>query len=162
MKMSLPDEAQAIVDCLCLEKINEGVYVKRIYEYNGIGDRPVATMIYGLATYGCPSRLHNLDCDEIWHFYAGNPMNIYIFKDGKAKVEKLGPDVVASQQPVVVVERGSDFGAMVEDSTHWCLFGCTCLPGFMQKGYNITKTDEKFYGKYADYKAVIDKLSNYK
>jgi len=58
--------------------------------YNG--NRTFATSIYFLIEGNDFSALHRIASDEQWHFYAGNPLDIYAFKGNEYYKFKLGND----------------------------------------------------------------------
>src|SRR5688572_12232714 len=70
-------------------------------------DRCAGTAIYYLLTPGTFSALHRLQSDEIFHFYAGSPVKmLHLLDHGLGKEIILGSDVLADQQPQVIVPRG--------------------------------------------------------
>jgi len=70
-------------------------------------DRSFSTAIYYLLTPNTFSELHRLASDEVFHFYVGSPVRmLQLFPDGQGREIVLGSDVLAGQQPQVVVPRG--------------------------------------------------------
>src|ERR1700726_1509016 len=54
--------------------------------------RAVSTLIYFLLDAGQVSRWHKVDATEVWHFYAGAPLEIWISQNGsETGVHRLGP-----------------------------------------------------------------------
>lgn len=93
--------------------------------------RPVATAIYYLLQAGQRSRLHRLKSDELWHFYCGSPLTVYILDEqGAYATRHLGPDLRLGQQFQLPIRAGCWFGATVDESTGFSLLGCTVAPGF--------------------------------
>jgi len=43
------------------------------------------------------SRLHRIQSDEVWHFYAGGPMTVVELTAQGAKLTVLGPDVLGDK-----------------------------------------------------------------
>jgi predicted cupin superfamily sugar epimerase len=92
-------------------------------------DKSAATAIYYLLTPDTVSALHRLPTDEVFHFYAGDPVTqLQLFADGRSEVIVLGPNVLAGQRPQVVVARGVWQGSFVERG--FSLMGTTMSPGF--------------------------------
>lgn len=88
--------------------------------------RALSTSIYFLFPFGKYTHLHRLKTDEVWHFYKGGPLAIYlIHADGRLEILKIGPDGPFQ----VVVPKGCWFGARPEGNTY-SLTGCTMAPGF--------------------------------
>ena len=158
----LPQAARQVIEKLGLQESFEGVYLWRVYESSiKSSDRPQASSIYALAAKSAPSRLHRLDCDEIWHFYAGCPLDVFLFADTGLTVCKLGSDVMAGQQPQLIVPKGTIFGALVEQDEDWCLFGCTCVPGFVRGNCEFIKGNDPVLLPFAEHRQLIEKLTGY-
>jgi predicted cupin superfamily sugar epimerase len=93
--------------------------------------KSAATAIYYLLTPDTFSALHRLATDEIFHFYLGSPVHmLQLLPDGGGRVVVLGPDVLAGQQPQVVVPRGVWQGSCLEPGGEFALLGTTMAPGF--------------------------------
>ncbi len=99
-------------------------------------DRCAGTAIYYLLTPGTFSALHLLHSDEIFHFYAGDPVRmLQLHPDGRGEELVLGPDVLAGQRPQVVVPHGVWQGSILEPGGEYALLGCTVAPGFEYVDY---------------------------
>ncbi|MEI5135075.1 cupin domain-containing protein [Streptomyces libani] len=103
--------------------------------------RPEGTAIVMLLTAepGDFSALHRLPSDEIWHFYRGDPLTLFLLReDGggeTARTVVLGPDVLGGQHVQFTVPAGTWMAAEVADGGSWTLFGCTMAPGFTFEDY---------------------------
>lgn len=108
-------------------------------------ERLLGTAIYYLLTRETVSRMHRLPGAEIFHFYAGSPVNMLQLdpKNGQSREWQLGPDVLAGQHPQVIVPGGVWQGCMLADARagddgmadagvadDWALMGATMAPGF--------------------------------
>ena len=99
------------------------------------GDRRASTAIYYLLTPTTYSALHRLQTDEVFHFYLGGPVRmLQLAPDGSGRTVVLGPDVLAGQQPQVVVPRGVWQGSYLE-AGDFALLGCTVAPSFEYVDY---------------------------
>jgi len=137
MPKNLPAPAAKIKRLLNLKPSAEGVYIKHVHESAAaFGGRPAMTTAYALAAANAPSRLHRLDCDEVWHFYAGHPLSVYLLGRTGFKRMVLGPALAEGQMPLIAIPGGTIFGALAHEG-EWCLFGCTCSPGFAEAGCEI-------------------------
>jgi len=119
------------------------------------GKRAAGTAIYGLITNEDFSALHRLKTDEIWHFYAGDPLEMLLLHpDGRGETVVLGPDVLQGQRPQFVVPRGTWQGArpLVRWPSAYCLFGDTLAPGFEFADFEMGYRDElqKQYPRFAE------------
>jgi predicted cupin superfamily sugar epimerase len=95
------------------------------------GPRAVSTAIYYLLEAGQCSRLHRIRSDEVWHFYAGDPLVVAeIAPDGTLRETRLGSDIARGCRPQHVVPAGAWFGSYPAPGSRFCLVGCTVAPGF--------------------------------
>ena len=95
----------------------------------GLSDRSALTTICFLLVQGEVSRSHRLDADETWHFYEGEPLDLYVL-DRLAHIltkMRLGP-AGPGTAPVKVVPAGSWMAARPHGA--YALVGCTMGPGF--------------------------------
>src|SRR5262245_30683222 len=93
-------------------------------------DKSIATAMYYLLTPDTCSTLHRLPTDEIYHFYAGEPVELLLLNEAGARIETLGADVLAGQQPQFVVPRGTWQGSALRPGGVYALMGTTMAPGF--------------------------------
>jgi len=93
------------------------------------GGRAASTAIYFLLPAERMSAWHRVDAAEIWHYYAGAPLELRLSADGAASTRRrLGLDFAAGEEPQLVVpanhwQAARSLGA-------WTLVGCTVAPGF--------------------------------
>lgn len=77
------------------------------------------------------SLFHKLTVDEVWHFYAGDPMRlILLYPDGTARDVVMGGDPLAGQLVQVVVPAGVWQAGHLMAGGRYALYGCTMAPGF--------------------------------
>jgi uncharacterized protein len=90
--------AAGIIRLLDLRPHPEGGHFRETFrdpaqDANG---RSVSTLIYFLLPAGDLSRWHKVDATEVWHFYAGAPLQISVSPNGsETSVHRLGPDLTA-------------------------------------------------------------------
>jgi predicted cupin superfamily sugar epimerase len=96
------------------------------------GGKSVSTAIYYLLTPDTFSALHRLPADEVFHFYAGDPVEMVQLGPaaGEGRVVVLGGDVLAGQAPQVVVPAGVWQGSALAAGGEYALLGTTMAPGF--------------------------------
>jgi uncharacterized protein len=102
--------------------------------------RRTGTAIYYLLEPGTFSEMHRLASDEVFHFYAGDAVEMLQLTEGVGgKIVVIGNDLMQGQQPQVVVERGVWQGARLMEGLveggRWALLGCTVSPGFEFEDY---------------------------
>ncbi len=135
--------AQEVIDRLQLVPLTiEGGHFRETYrsplrhmghalpaEYGG--ERNASTAIYYLLKPDTFSAIHRVKSDEVFHFYAGDPVEmLQLWPDGAAKVVLIGNDLAAGQSPQVVVPAGVWQGCRLKSGGRWALMGCTVAPGF--------------------------------
>lgn len=101
-------------------------------------DRSALTTIYFLLAAGELSRWHRLDADEIWHFYEGQPIALYLL-DADARIltrSRLGAGAPGEVR-VQVVPAGSWLAA--RPAGDYALVGCTVGPGFEDAGLTLMR-----------------------
>jgi predicted cupin superfamily sugar epimerase len=94
------------------------------------GPRHASTAIYYLLTPDKYSRLHRVKSDEVFHFYAGDPVEMLKLGPDDAEVVAIGNDLIAGHAPQVVVAAGVWQGCRLAPGGRWALLGCTVAPGF--------------------------------
>lgn len=103
------------------------------------GPRPLATAIYYLLARATRSLLHRLPGDEVYHHYAGDPVDLLrLWPDGTGDVARLGRDLRAGERPQLVVPGGVWQGSRLAPGGHhgWALLGTTVAPGYDDADYH--------------------------
>ncbi|QJW91787.1 cupin domain-containing protein [Spirosoma taeanense] len=137
--------AQDFIQSLHLQPHPEGGYFAETYRSAGTipqealpdrfsGARTFGTAIYFLLERHHISALHRIQADEIWHFYAGGPLNVFVINpDATLTVIRLGSNPGNEEVFQAVVPAGCWFGskpATESESPGFSLVGCTVAPGF--------------------------------
>lgn len=95
------------------------------------GDRVFSTAIYFLLSGKDFSAFHRIQSDELWHFYAGCGLEIFVIHpNGNSEVLKLGSDLNNGFRFQQLVPAGCWFASKPVDENHFSLVGCTVAPGF--------------------------------
>ena len=93
--------------------------------------KALSTAIYYLLTPGVASRMHRVASDEIFHFYAGDAVEMLrLHADGSHEVVIVGSDIEAGHAPQVIVPRGVWQGCRLMPGGKWALMGTTVSPAF--------------------------------
>ncbi len=107
------------------------------------GPRSIGTAIYYMITPESFSTLHRLPGTEVFHFYLGDPVvMLQLHSDGTSQTVILGHDLVAGEQPQVVVRGGIWQGCRLAPGGKWALLGTTMSPGFDYADYETGLRDE--------------------
>ena len=122
-------------------------------------DRAFSTAIYFLLKGDQVSKFHRLRSDEIWHYYQGSSLTVYIVSaDGTLKARKLGPGVEGEENFQMTIQAGCWFGAEVDEKDSYSLIGCTVAPGFEFEDFELGKREE-LMSDYPRYREIIAKLT---
>ena len=91
--------------------------------------RARSTAIYFLLARGERSHWHRIDVMEIWHYYAGDALNLQIANDGCVPhLVRLGAELASGERPQAIVPASA--WQCAETTGDWTLVGCTVAPGF--------------------------------
>ncbi|HXC94238.1 MAG TPA: cupin domain-containing protein [Edaphobacter sp.] len=122
--------------------------------------RRTGTAIYYLLETGTFSEMHRLRSDEVFHFYAGDPVEMLQLKEGNAGVVTiLGNRLEQGQRPQVVVERDVWQGCRLVGMGRWALLGCTVSPGFEFEDYE-SGTKETLCARWPKFEDMIAALTH--
>jgi predicted cupin superfamily sugar epimerase len=95
-----------------------------------------SSAIFFLIRDGDFSAMHRLTGPEIWHFYAGAPVQVLmLFPDGSVREPMLGSILPAGHRPQVVVPSGVWQGASTTGA--WSLLGTTMAPPYDEEGFEL-------------------------
>jgi hypothetical protein len=131
-----PVEHAQLIQSLGLQPHPEGGWFTETWRGpSAEGGRAAGTSIYYLLRAGEVSRWHRLDAPEVWHFHAGDPLELRVYADGSTTAHLLGPDVAAGERPQVVVPAGA--WQTARSLGAWTLVGCTMAPGFTIEGFEL-------------------------
>lgn len=108
-----------------------------------VSHRSISSAIYYFLTADSKSRLHRLVTDEIWHFYQGDPVDLFVFQSDYdyAKVE-LGPHILQGQVVQAVVPAKSWFGASLQAGGEWALMACSLAPAYSKEDFSLPDAAE--------------------
>ena len=149
------NESNKLIQLLNLQPHPEGGFYSRTYESNDYitstdisryqGEvRRACTSIYYLLNGNDFSAWHRLHSDEVWHYYKGSTVTIYMINDkGVLTRQKLGDP---TQEPDAVfqycIPANTWFAADIIDKSSFCLVGCTVSPGFEFDDFTLAKRDK--------------------
>lgn len=135
-------QAETYIQALQLLPHPEGGYYRETYRSTRLMDvtlagsgpavqRNLSTGIYFLLEQGNFSAFHRIRSDEMWHFYAGQALEVLeISQAGELRCTRLGPDVARGEVFQHVVPAYTWFASRVAPGSIWSLVGCTVAPGF--------------------------------
>ncbi len=95
------------------------------------GSRSISTSIYFLLEGNQFSAFHKIKSDELWHFYDGSAIKLYLIsEDGKLEIKKVGINISDNEFPQITIPKNVWFAAEPIDKESYTLVGCTVAPGF--------------------------------
>jgi uncharacterized protein len=136
--LTSPLTARDVIRLLDLKPHPEGGHFREMFrdERQVDGTRAAATAIYFLLARGERSHWHRVDAVEIWHWYAGAPLELEISQQhGRIVRVALGCDLAAGERPQTVVPAHAWQAA--HSLGDWTLVGCTVAPGFDFAGFEL-------------------------
>lgn len=154
------------VEQLGMKPHPEGGFFKETYRaadsasFDGFeSPRSISTGIYFLLTSGNFSAFHRIKSDEMWHFYTGDPLSIFIIHpNGELQEIRLGLDVENGQLPQAVVPAHTWFASRVHGSGDHSMVGCTVAPGFDFNDFEMADRNT-LTAQYPKHAAVITALT---
>ncbi len=113
------------------------------------GHRSFSSAIYYFLQKDEVSVMHRLLSDEVYHFYAGDPVQLLTLKPGGPGLVFLGNDIMFGQHPQVVVPAGVWQGMKIVDGGEYALMGTTVSPAYAEDDFELgdpEKLSEQFPG----------------
>lgn len=141
--------AAALIDTLRLRPHPEGGFYREIHRSASIvhpaddrAQRAAVTSIYFLLAAGQHSCWHRVESDEIWHFYEGDPLALYL---APPSLERMDPVILSGVDgPGVLVHTvAAGWWQAAQPRGAYCLAGCTVAPGFEFADFTFLRDDPK-------------------
>jgi predicted cupin superfamily sugar epimerase len=143
-------DARTLIDTLGLEPHPEGGYYRETWRSSVrlpgtalpadyVGDRRAGTAIYYLLTPDGFSAFHRVASDEIFHFYGGDPVELWMLSDGAGTCTTLGPDIAGGMRPQAVVPAGVWQASRLKEGGAHALLGTTVAPGFDFEDFELAE-----------------------
>lgn len=135
-------DAAATIAALGLQPHPEGGwFVETWRDAPADGSRGAGTAIYFLLEADQVSHWHTVDATEIWHHYAGGPLDLLIATsdDGPVETVRLASDLVDGHRPQGIVPAGAWQAARPVDGP--VLVGCTVAPAFEFTHFHLASPD---------------------
>ncbi len=163
-------KARLYIEKLGLQPHPEGGYFKEIYRSGEIilpevlpnklkRERSVSTSIYFVLEGSHVSKFHCLKSDELWHFYDGSRIKIYIIsKTGDLSEVILGKEIEKGEVFQAVIPAGHWFAAEVMEKSSFSLVGCTVSPGFDFEDFELADRKD-LLEMYPMHRQIIEKFT---
>ncbi len=146
----------------------EGGYYKETYRskeeidlvaigYHESTKRNLSTGIYFLLEKENFSAFHRIKSDEMWHFYAGDPLLIHMLdEEGNYSYQKIGSKPENGEKLQFVVKAGVWFASEVAKGGDYALVGCTVSYGFDFKDFELA--DKTLIDRYRQHAKLLSRL----
>jgi predicted cupin superfamily sugar epimerase len=136
------DDPKDLIEKLKLQPHPEGGwYAETHRDAPEGGGRGSVTQIFYLLEKGQRSAWHRVtDATEIWHHYAGGPLELLVSPDGRSvDCHVLGGDLMNGEASNAVVPPNCwQSAAPLED---WVLCGCSVAPAFEFSSFEMAPDD---------------------
>jgi len=152
-----------VIEMLELKPHPEGGWYREIYRSGARvptprGERSAITTIYYLLERRDASRWHVVDADEIWHFYAGAPLELLAYDPQvRALARHVLGSLGAGQQQVAAIRAG--IWQAARSLGEFSLLGCSVGPGFEFEDFrfvvNLAGHRAHFEGRLAPWAALL-------
>ena len=134
-------EADDIIATLDLKPHPEGGFFRETFrDKTDASGRALSTAIYYLLRAGEQSRWHRVkDAVEVWHWYAGEALELLIANGrGRSRI-LLGPRLEKGERPQAAVPANAWQSARPLGA--YALVGCTVAPGFEFSQFEMAPAD---------------------
>ena len=93
-------------------------------------ERPLGSGLYFLVTPHAPVHPHRLRNDQLYHYYLGDPLELFLLHgDGTVERVIVGPDIAAGQRVQLLIPGNTFHTARLLAGGEWFLGGSTEWPG---------------------------------
>ena len=160
---------RALIEHYRLQPHPEGGYYVQTYRSSELlheeclpirypGERCFSTAILFLLGGRDFSAFHRIKSDELWHFHAGSPLNIYVISpEGAFSMVTLGAGFDQGQEFQAVVKAGNWFASAPVDPEGYSFVGCTVSPGFEFDDFEMANAAE-LSAQYPEHRDLIHKF----
>jgi len=161
---------RALVDRLGLAPHPEGGYFREFHRSGrlvvpsnaspGTGSaRSAGTAIYYLLAAGDFSAFHRIrGSDEVWHFYAGDPLELHLLDAGRGHALRVLHGSLDAAEPAAVVPAGTWQAARPRAGGRYSLLGCTVCPGFEYTDHEMAERGA-LCRRFPRYRALVEELT---
>jgi uncharacterized protein len=118
--------------------------------------RPLGSALYFMVTPAAPVRLHRIRNEQLYHYYLGDPLEVFLLHDaGIAERVIVGPDLRSGHRVQLLIPGNTFHTARLIGRRRWFLGASTEWPGVVPaEDVEIGKVDEIA----ARYPSVADDL----
>ena len=120
--------------------------------------RPLGSALYFMVTPGAPVRLHRIRNDQLYHYYLGDPLEVFMLH-GNGTTERVivGPDLRNGQRVQLLIPGNTFHTARLIGRRQWFLGASTEWPGVEPADVELGKMEELA----AKYPSVAEQIRTY-
>jgi uncharacterized protein len=105
--------------------------------------QPLGSALYFMVTPGAPVRLHRIRNDQLYHYYLGDPLEVFLLHaDGTTERIIIGPDLRSDHRVQLLIPGNTFHTARLIGRRHWFLGASTEWPGVVPADVEIGNVDE--------------------
>lgn len=105
--------------------------------------RPLGSALYFLVTPNAPVRLHRIRNDQLYHYYLGDPLEVFLLHaDDTSERVIVGPDIRDGHRLQLLIPGNTFHTARVIGTERWFLGASTEWPGVVPADVEIGQLDE--------------------
>jgi uncharacterized protein len=104
--------------------------------------RPIGSALYFMVTPSAPVRLHRISNDQLYHYYLGEPLEVFMLR-ADASVERVivGPDLRSGHYVQLLIPGNTFHTARLMGDGQWFLGASTEWPGVVPADVEIGNLD---------------------
>ena len=100
--------------------------------------RPIGSALYFLVMPQAPVRPHRIRNEQLYHYYLGDPLELFLLRDGSSTERVIvGPDIAAGQRIQQLIPGNTFHTARLLGQGEWFLGGSTEWPGVLPQDVEI-------------------------
>jgi predicted cupin superfamily sugar epimerase len=121
--------------------------------------RPLGSALYFMVTPDAPVRLHRIRNDQLYHYYLGDPIELFLLHgDGTTERIVVGPDIRSGQRVQLLIPGNTFHTARLLNHAGWFLGASTEWPGVVVSSDveigNLDKLAAQYPALAADMRAI--------
>jgi len=110
--------------------------------------RPLGSALYFMVTPKAPVRLHRIRNDQLYHYYLGDPLEVFLLHaNGASERIVVGPELRTGQRVQLLIPGNTYHTARLIGRRRWFLGASTEWPGVIPADVELGNLDE-LAGKY--------------
>ncbi|WP_428099153.1 cupin domain-containing protein [Candidatus Rariloculus sp.] len=166
----MDEDVRRIVERFGMTPHPEGGFFREVYRSAVSVEHPAVppghaagrrggTLIYFLLSADQFSAFHRVKwTDELWHLYAGGPLELHVIDDERRHTTRLLTTELDRGDPTTLVEAGHWQAARLAANAKWAFGGCTVSPGFEFDDFEMPPA-EVLIAQYCEHAGIIRELT---